>query len=128
MKTIEPIMDPAGRLLLAAIFLMSGVGKTGAIEGTQQYMQAFGLPGVLIYPTIAFEVFVGAAFVVGWQTRAAALLLAGFSLLSALIFHTDFGNQMQMLMFLKNLAIAGGFLMAYRLGAGAYSLDRRMAD
>ena len=67
------------------------------------------------------------AIILGWQTRIIAFLLAGYSLLAALVFHTNFGNQIEMIMFLKNVSIAGGFLLLVANGAGPLSLDRRLA-
>ena len=84
-----------------------------------------GLPGELLPLVIAVQVLAGIAIVIGLQARLAALALAGFSLLAAVLFHTSFSDQMQMIMFMKNIAIAGGFLMIVAHGAGAYSLDNR---
>jgi putative oxidoreductase len=88
-------------------------------------MDAMGVPGGLLPLVIALEILGGLAVMLGWQTRIAAFLLAGFTLLSALLFHANFGDQMQMIMFMKNISIAGGFLMIVALGAGAFSLDNR---
>lgn len=116
-----------GRILLAAIFLISGLGKIGAYEQTAGYMSMVGLPGALLPAVIAFEVLGAIAIIVGWKTRLTAILLAGFTLLSGLLFHSNFADQMQMIMFLKNVSIAGGFLLLAAHGAGALSLDRRIA-
>jgi putative oxidoreductase len=88
-------------------------------------MEAMGVPGALLPVVIAVELLGGLAVMLGWQTRVAAFLLAGFSLLSAVLFHADFGDQMQMIMFMKNVSIAGGFLMLVSLGGGAFALDNR---
>jgi len=117
-------MHLAGRVLLALIFVLSGLGKISNPTGTMQYMQAVGIPGVLLWPTIALEVLGGIAIVAGYRTRLTALALAGFCVVSALLFHRQLGDQMQMIMFLKNLAIAGGFLVLASSGATAYALDR----
>ena len=113
-----------GRILIALIFVLSGLNKIGAIEDTQGYMEAMGVPGTLIYPTILFEVGAGLAIVVGYQTRIVALALAGFCLVTAFIFHNDLADQTQFVMFMKNVAMAGGFLFLARDGAGEPSLDR----
>lgn len=113
-----------GRILIALIFVLSGLNKIGAIEGTQGYMEAMGVPGALIYPTILFEVGAGLAIVIGYQTRVVALALAGFCLVTAFIFHNDLADQTQFVMFMKNVAMAGGFLFLARDGAGEPSLDR----
>jgi putative oxidoreductase len=122
---LSDVSELAGRILLAALFLLSGIGKVGAYAQTAGYMSAVGLPGALLPAVIAFEVLGAIAIIVGWKTRLAAFLLAGFSLLSGLLFHSNFADQMQMIMFLKNVSIAGGFLLLVAHGAGALSLDRR---
>ena len=116
-----------GRMLLAALFLVTGVGKIGAYTVTAGYMESVGLPSALLPIVIATEILGALAIIAGWRTRITAFLLAGFTLLSALIFHGDFGDQVQMVMFLKNVSIAGGFLLLVANGAGALSLDRRSA-
>ena len=121
------IAELAGRILLAAIFLISGLGKIGGYAATAGYMTSVGVPGALLPAVIAFEVLGAIAIIVGWKTRLTAFLLAGFTLLSGLIFHGNFADQMQMIMFLKNVSIAGGFLLLVARGAGALSLDHRFA-
>lgn len=117
-------VDAPARAFLAAIFILSGAGKIGAFEATQGYMEAFGLPGILLTPTIIFEVGAGIAILIGFQTRLVALLLAGFSLVTAVVFHADFGDQIQQIMFLKNVAIAGGFLLLTKVRAPGFSVDQ----
>ncbi len=124
MQRFDPYLEVAGRIMLALIFVLSGVSKAFAFADTQAYMAAFGVPPILLAPTIAFEVGAGLALILGLQVRIVALLLAGFSLISAVIFHFDFGDQIQTVMFLKNLAMAGGLLLIVRHGAGAFALDR----
>ena len=116
---------PVGRLLIAIIFIVAGAGKLTAIGGTQQYMEAYGIPSALVYPTIALELLGGIAIILGWQTRIIALALAAFTLVAALIFHNNLGDQMQQLMFMKNLAITGGLLFLVAFGAGRLSIDSR---
>lgn len=125
MYTIQSLAAPTGRILLALIFLVSGYGKITGYAGTQGYMESFGVPGMLLPLVIALEIVGGLALIAGWHARLAAFLLAGFTLVSAAIFHTNFGEQTQYLFFMKNLAIAGGFLMIVAQGPGAYSLDAR---
>jgi putative oxidoreductase len=117
--------EVAGRFLLGLLFLLSGLGKLGAYGSTAAYMSAAGVPGALLPAVIATEVFGALAIVLGWKTRIAAFLLAGFSLLTAVTFHNKLGDQTQMIMFFKNLSIAGGFLLLVANGAGPLSLDRR---
>lgn len=123
---------PAGRVLLALIFILSGAQKITGYAGTQGYMEAFGVPGALLPIVIVVELVAGVALIIGWQARIAAFLLAGFSLVSGLIFHyipstgmEGMEAQMQMIMFMKNISIAGGLLMVVSLGVGAFALDKR---
>jgi putative oxidoreductase len=116
--------DAPARASMAAIFVLSGVSKIGSFEATQGYMAAFGLPGALLGPTIAFEILAGLAMLLGLGARHAAFLLAGFSIITALIFHRDFGDQIQQIMFLKNVAMAGGLLLLARNGSPSLSLER----
>ncbi|VAW18719.1 hypothetical protein MNBD_ALPHA09-1615 [hydrothermal vent metagenome] len=125
MAELQKLAAPLGRLLIAAIFVVSGLGKITAYAGTQGYMEAVGVPGALLPAVIGVEVLAGLAVIVGWQTRAAALALAGFSVVTALVFHFDLGNQAQFIQFSKNFAIAGGFLFLVAFGPGAYAIDNR---
>lgn len=125
MQAFQSLAAPAGRILISLMFITSGVNKLSNFAGTQAFMDSAGVPGVLLPLVIALELLGGLAVIVGWHTRLAAFLLAGFSLVSGIIFHSNFGDQMQMIMFMKNLSIAGGFLMIVSLGAGPYSIDNR---
>ena len=125
MKTFQSLAAPTGRILISLIFVVSGISKLGNFSGTQGYMESVGVPGMLLPIVIAVELLGGLAIILGWHTRIAAFLLAGFSLVSAVLFHANFGDQMQMIMFMKNLALAGGFLMIVALGAGPWSIDNR---
>ena len=126
--TTQKATELAGRILLSAMFLLSGLGKLGAYTATAGYMAAVGVPGALLPAAIALEVLGAVAIILGWRTRAVAALLAGFTLLTAFIFHSNFADQIQMIMFLKNVAIAGGFLLLIANGAGPLSLDRRRTE
>jgi putative oxidoreductase len=116
-----------GRILLAAIFLISGIGKIAAPAATAGYIEAMGLPlpalGVLL--AIVVEVGGGLLLVFGFQTRLVALLLAAFSIVTGLAFHNAIGDQNQMIHLLKNFAMAGGLLQVAAFGAGAFSIDGR---
>jgi len=114
-----------GRIFLAAIFVLSGAGKVSDPAGTMGYMQAMGVPALLFWPTVAVELLGGLAVVVGFQTKLVSYLLAGFCLITALFFHRHFADQMQMIMFLKNVSMAGGFLLLASSGATALSIDSR---
>lgn len=126
-SALQKFSELSGRILLGAIFLISGLGKIGAYAGTAGYMASIGVPGALLPAVIALEVLGAIAIIIGWKTRIAAVLLAGFTLLAGVLFHSNFSDQVQMIMFLKNVAIAGGFLLLAANGPGALSLDRRLA-
>jgi len=126
-STVKNVSEVAGRGLLSLLFLLSGVGKIGAYAGTAGYMSSLGVPSALLPVVIATEVLGALAIILGWQTRVTALLLAGFTLVAALVFHSNFGDQIELIMFLKNVSIAGGFLLLVANGAGPLSLDRRRA-
>lgn len=110
---------------MSVIFISAGISKIGAYAGTQGYMESMGVPGELLPLVIALEVGAGLAILIGWQTRFSAFLLAGFSVLSTLIFHADFGDHMQSILFMKNLALAGGLMLLVANGAGGWSIDAR---
>jgi putative oxidoreductase len=119
------LLELSGRILLSLMFLTSGLSKIGGYAATQGYMESQGVPGMLLPLVIALEVLAPLLIAVGWHTRLAALALAGFSIAAAVLFHANFGDQMQVIMFMKNISIAGGFLLLAANGAGAWSLDRR---
>ena len=122
---IEIVSAPVGRVFIALIFVMSGLNKMGNYANTAGWMDAMGVPGGLLPVVIVLEVLGGLAIIIGWQTRIASFLLAGFCLLSALLFHNNLGDQNEMIQFMKNVAMAGGFLFLTAHGAGKFSLDNR---
>ena len=113
------------RIFLAQIFLLSGIFKISGYAGTQGYMEAMGVPGMLLPLVIALEIGGGLALIAGWQTKWISLALAGFTLVAAVIFHNNLADQMQQIMFMKNIAISGGLLLLAIHGAGALSVDGR---
>ena len=115
------------RLLLAAIFILAGLNKFGNIEGTAGYIGSVGLPAgtALAWLTAIFEVVAGAMIAIGFKTRLASYALAAFCIVSAVIFHNSLGDQIQFILFMKNLAMAGGFLALSAAGAGGYSIDAK---
>lgn len=127
MNQLQAFSALLGRLFLAMIFIQSGLSKMSDYAATQDYMDAMGVSSALLPLVIALEVLGGIAIVIGFKARLVALAMAGFSLLSALLFHTNFSDQTQTIMLMKNIAIAGGFLMIVAHGAGAYALDNRNA-
>ncbi|MBZ9896356.1 DoxX family protein [Mesorhizobium sp. BR1-1-6] len=116
-----------GRILLAVIFLLSGFGKLSALSGTAAYFGGLGLPLPTVTAIVVglIELLGGLAILVGFQTRIAAWVLAIFTVATALVAHTGWADQMQMINFMKNLAITGGFLVLASSGAGAYSIDAK---
>ncbi len=113
------------RVLMALIFILSGLSKISAADAMRGYMEAMHVPGALLWPTILFEIGAGFLIVVGYQTRIVATMLAGFCLLTAAIFHHQFADQVQMIMFLKNVAMAGGFALLASVGPGSLSVDAK---
>ncbi len=122
------VIQLLGRVMLALIFILAGLGKIQDPAGTAGYMQAMGVPALLLWPTIALELLGGIAIAIGYKTQYVAIALAAFSLLAAFIFHRNFGDQMQMIMFLKNIAIAGGLLLLAVGGKTAFSLDNKKSQ
>ncbi|MFB2856028.1 DoxX family protein [Aeromonas allosaccharophila] len=116
----------AGRVLLALMFVIAGWSKIGGYAGTQGYMEAMGVPGFMLPLVILLELGGGLAIVLGLFTRSLSVLMAGFTLMAAFIFHYQPAEQMQMLMFMKNVSVAGGFLALAAAGAGAFSVDARL--
>jgi len=124
-EKLYPYFGLAGRVLLAIMFVVAGYGKIGDYAGTQGYMESMGMPGMLLPLVIVLELGGGLAIIAGWQTRIVAILLAGFTLLAAFTFHLDFADRMESIMFMKNLSVAGGFLLLAAYGPGALALDNR---
>ena len=119
------IFDLIGRIFISGIFLLSGFNKIGSYNGTVDWMESFGLPGFLLIPAIVLEILAPILIIVGYQTRIAAGALSLFCIATAIIFHTDFSDQMQLIAFMKNLALAGGFLFLVVNGAKGYCLDKK---
>ena len=118
------LIDFIARLLISALFLISAYNKIFSIDGTMSWMEGFGIPGLLLYPTIALEIILPLFIIIGYQARLAAGLLAIFCIATAFIFHYDFVDQMQTIAFLKNLGLAGGFLFIVANGTKDWAVDR----
>lgn len=125
MSFLSMLSAPIGRVFIALIFVISGFNKFFSYTDIQGYMTSMGVSGELLPFVIGIEVLAGLAVIIGWQTRLAALALAGFSIASAVIFHMDFTDQIQFIMFMKNLAITGGLLLLVANGPGAYAFNNR---
>lgn len=123
-KTKAPL-DLVGRVFLSVIFIVAGYGKIGGYEGTVGYMESMGVPGALLPLVILAELGGGIALLIGLLTRPVAIALAGFCVISGVIFHGG-ADQMQQIMLMKNFAIAGGLLVLAANGAGAWSVDAKL--
>ena len=119
------IFDLIARISISILFLLNGIFKINNFEGTVGWMESFGLPGILIFPAIILEIVGPILIIIGYQTRIAAAALSLFCIATALIFHNDFSDQMQLTAFLKNVALAGGFLFLVVNGAKGYCLDKK---
>jgi len=124
MKKLEDIGILVARILMPILFISAGWGKITGYAGTQQYMEAMGVPGALLPLTILLEFGGGLAILFGLLTRTTALITAIFTLMTAVLFHSNFAEGMNSLMFMKNMTIAGGYLLLALTGPGAISIDR----
>ncbi len=118
------LIDLLGRLLISAIFLISAYNNIFSIDGTMGWMEGFGIPGFLIYPTILLEIILPLFVIVGYKAKISSAILAIFCLATAFIFHFDFLDQIQTILFLKNIGLAGGFLFIVANGTKDWSIDR----
>jgi len=119
------ILNLIGRILISSVFLISGFNKINQYDGTIEWMESFGVPGILIIPAILLEIIGSLMIIIGYKTRVIATLFSIFCITLAIIFHNDFSDQMQLVSFLKNLALAGGFLFLVVSGPGKISLDKK---
>ena len=119
------ILDLFARVLISTLFLINGIFKITNYDGTVDWMEGYGVPGILIIPAIMIEILGPILIIVGYQTKITATFLSLFCLATAIIFHNDFSNQMQLTSFLKNIALAGGFLFLVINGSKKFSLDNK---
>ncbi|ELQ6016925.1 DoxX family protein [Cronobacter sakazakii] len=124
MKKFEDAGVLVARILMPILFIVSGFGKITGYAGTQQYMEAMGVPGFILPLVILLEFGGGLAILFGFLTRTTALITAVFTLLTAFLFHSNFAEGVNSIMFMKNFSIAGGYLLLALMGPAAYSLDR----
>ena len=120
------IIEFIGRILLSALFLIEGIGKISMQEDVIMYMADYGVPEILFIPAIILEILFPLLLIIGYKTKLSALIMALFTLTVAIIFHTDFSEGMQITFFLKDLAIAGGFMIIFVYGSNKISLDYRI--
>ena len=118
------VLDLIGRIFISALFLISAFNKIFNLDGSMGWMEGFGVPGFLIFPAIAVEIILPMLVIVGYQARIASGILAIFCLVTAFLFHFDFSNQSQMVSFLKNIGLAGGFIFIVANGTKDFSVDR----
>ena len=118
------VLDLVGRIFISALFLISAFNKIFNLDGSIGWMEGFGVPGFLIFPAIAVEIILPVLVIVGYQARIAAGVLAVFCLVTAFLFHFDFADQSQLVSFLKNIGLAGGFLFIVANGTKDWAVDR----
>ena len=121
------ILDLVGRVFISLVFLLSGINKIGNYEGSIGWMESFGMPGIFLIPAIILEIVAPILIIIGYKVKIAAALLSVFCIATALIFHTDFSNQMQFVSFMKNIALAGGFLFLVINDTKDFSLERKLS-
>ena len=119
------LVDFIGRLLISALFLLSAYNKILSIDGTMGWMEGYGIPGLLLYPTIALEIILPLFIIIGYKARLSAALLSVFCIATAFIFHNNFVDQMQTIAFLKNIGLAGGFLFILANGTKDWSIEKK---
>ena len=120
------ILDLFARILISTLFFTNGIFKIMNYDGTVSWMEGYAIPGILIIPAIILEILGPILIILGYQTKITAAFLSLFCLATAIIFHNDFSNQMQLTSFLKNIALAGGFLFLVINGSKKFSLDNKL--
>ena len=120
------VIDVLGRIFLSTLFLIEGINKIFNYEGTIQYMENFGVSGYLAVPAIILEILFPLLLIIGYHAKIAALVMAIFTIVVAIIFHTNFDDHMQFITFFKDIAIAGGFIIILVNGSGRFSLDYKL--
>ena len=119
------LLDFLGRLFISTLFLFSAYNKFLNYSGTVDWMESFGVPGFLLGPTITLEIILPLFIIIGFQTKLSSILLALFSIVTAIIFHSDFSDQMQVIAFLKNIGLAGGFMFLAAHGAKEWAVENK---
>ena len=122
---MSSLLDLVGRVFISVLFLLSAYSKILNYSETVNWMEGFGVPGFLLIPTIALEIILPILIIVGYHTRLAATLLALFSIVTAFIFHSNFADQMQMISFLKNIGLAGGFILVAVNGPKNWAIESK---
>jgi putative oxidoreductase len=122
------ILDLIARIFISLIFLLSGISKIGNYEGTVGWMESLGMSGIFLIPAIILEIGAPILIMVGYKVKISAALLSIFCIITAIIFHSDFSDQMQFISFMKNIGLAGGFLFLVVNGVKDFSLDRKFRN
>jgi len=122
------ILDLLARILISTIFLLSGVNKISNYEGAIVWMESMGMPGIFLIPAIILEIAGPILIIIGYKVKISAALLSMFCVATAVIFHNNFSDQMQLMSFLKNIGLAGGFLFLFINGAKNFSLDKKFKN
>ena len=122
------ILDLLARVFISLIFLLSGINKIGNYEGTVGWMESLGMPGIFLIPAIILEIVAPMLIMIGYKVKISAALLSVFCVATAIIFHSDFSDQMQFISFMKNIGLAGGFLFIVVNGAKDFSLDKKLGN
>ena len=126
---MNQVIELAGRLFLGHIFLLAGLNKLGeGYAGTAGYMESMGVPAGLLPLVIATEIVAGLMVIVGFKVKWAAYALVGFTVVASVVFHSNLADQMQMILFMKNLSIMGGLLLLSVHGAGRFSIDSKLKN
>jgi putative oxidoreductase len=119
------LFDLIGRIFISLVFLLSGYNKIFNYDGTVGWMEGFGVPGFLLWPAIILEILLPIFIIIGYKTQISSILLALFSIVTALIFHLDFSDQMQTIALLKNFGLAGGFLFIAVNGTKDWAVEKK---
>ena len=122
------ILDLVARVFISLIFLLSGINKIGNYEGTVGWMESLGMTGIFLIPAIILEIGAPILIMIGYKVKISAALLSVFCVTTAIIFHSDFSDQMQFISFMKNIGLAGGFLFIVVNGAKDFSLDKKLGN
>jgi putative oxidoreductase len=122
------ILDLVARVFISLIFLLSGINKIGNYEVTVGWMESIGMPGIFLIPAIILEIVAPMLIMIGYKVKISAALLSVFCVTTAIIFHSDFSDQMQFISFMKNIGLAGGFLFIVVNGAKDFSLDKKVGN
>ena len=117
--------DLIGRIFISLVFLLSGYNKIFNYDNTISWMEGFGIPGFLLWTAIVLEILLPIFIIIGYRTQISAIISAMFCLATALIFHNDFANQMQIIAFLKNFGLAGGFLFIAVNGPKEWAIEKK---